>query len=347
MVGGYLMVRRAWWPHAFVACVPLLVFALCWFVVPVNVDSRFVMPAVAPALLAFAFLFRRGRDGWNRTIQVSLLLGLAWIIVGGNAEIPSRLPWFMDGWLALGGLVPRSQLLLFFALAALLAAAWRWRSRDSRRPAPLAACLVLIPATLLTVGANRWWPGPQSNYLSVTPPFIRSDLQLGWQWMGVNVSASTVAYTGNNLPYPLAGPRLTNRVVYVNIDGRPRWKFHDYDRAYRRGRFTPTPPLLATRSGELLPVPHDDRGDDALRPRYERMQGIRLAWIDNLQRLGVSCLFVSQLSAYEIDYVWHDESGFPIENTWADGDPRMFDLVYHNSQVRVYRVTDAVTRSGA
>jgi hypothetical protein len=52
----------------------------------------------------------------------------------------------------------------------------------------------------------------------------------------------------------------------------------------------------------------------------------------------VDYVFVSALSAYEIDYLWHDAAGFPIEETWARADPQQFRIVYENPQVRVYAV---------
>ena len=54
--------------------------------------------------------------------------------------------------------------------------------------------------------------------------------------------------------------------------------------------------------------------------------------------LGVGYLFVSALSAYEIDYVWHNGDGFPIEDDWARLDPDAFTVVYENPQVRIYAV---------
>ena len=73
-----------------------------------------------------------------------------------------------------------------------------------------------------------------------------------------------------------------------------------------------------------------------MRPRYERMQGDRNAWSRNLRVLGVDHLFISALSAYEIDNVWHNDYGFPIEDEWARADPQAFALVYENPQVRIY-----------
>jgi hypothetical protein len=84
--------------------------------------------------------------------------------------------------------------------------------------------------------------------------------------------------------------------------------------------------------------------DDAVRPRYERMHGDRDAWIFNLEQQRVQYLFVAMLSAYEIDYVWHNDRGFPIEDEWALAEPVRFHLVYTNAQVHIYAF-DATVRA--
>ncbi|HEV3214150.1 MAG TPA: hypothetical protein VGZ27_00420, partial [Vicinamibacterales bacterium] len=58
----------------------------------------------------------------------------------------------------------------------------------------------------------------------------------------------------------------------------------------------------------------------------------------NLKQLGVDHLFVSTLSADEVNYVWHNDRGFPIEDEWAKADPKAFHLVYENSDIRIYDV---------
>jgi hypothetical protein len=80
---------------------------------------------------------------------------------------------------------------------------------------------------------------------------------------------------------------------------------------------------------------------DAVRPRYERIHGNRDEWLFNLEALEVSVLFVAQLSAYEIGYVWHNERGFPIEDEWARSDPRRFQLIYENKQVHIYAINSS------
>ena len=69
------------------------------------------------------------------------------------------------------------------------------------------------------------------------------------------------------------------------------------------------------------------------------MQGFREAWLFNLQRLRVAHLFVAMLSAYEVNYVWHNAEGFPVEDAWAAADPRSFRVEYENQHVRIYAVS--------
>jgi hypothetical protein len=311
---------------------------LYWFGLPVNIDSRFLMPALGAALLPFAFVLGSSRT-WNAGVHAIYLLGMVWIIIGVHASIPAALPWFMADWLALNGLLQSRFVIAFAAVAIAMAAWWRLISPGRQWAVPLTAVLVAATALALTLGVDRWCLPSTCDYLDTTSPYIRSGLIDAWAWLTGNVKHSTIAYTGINLPYPLSGDQLTNRVIYANIDGHPRWRFHDYDRAYREGRFSPEPPLLATSSGELRPMPQrSGPRDDASRPRYGRMEGFRDGWIFNLRTLGVTHLFVSSLSAYEIDYVWHNEGGFPIEDDWAKADPRAFQLIYENPQVRIYAV---------
>jgi hypothetical protein len=346
VLGGIRLARRGWWPHAAIAAMPLVMAPFYWFGLPVNVDSRFLMPAIAPALVPFAFTFGTRRLA-NGALHVVYLLGMVWLVIGRQAVIPARVPWFMEGWLSLSGLVAPAYARWWAALALVMAAAMAAAVIAERRgwppprrwALPAATALVAVTTVTLAIGGEHWCIPSRCEYLAVTSPHIGMDLIYGWRWMADHVRGATVAYTGINLPYPLTGQQLTNRVVYVNIDGRPSWRFHDYDRAYRSGAFRPAPPRLARGSGELLPAPAPSRRhNQAARPRYERMEGIRDGWIENLRQLHVGFLFVAALSPYEIDNVWHNEEGFPIENTWAAADPRSFRLAYENPLVRIFAV---------
>ena len=334
------LLDRPWWPGGFLIAVPWLMAALFWWGLPVNTDPRFLMPAVAPALVPLAFVFGRGRRA-NAVLHGVLALAMLWILrgAGPSLPVPDDLPWFMDGMLQLRGLVAPRFIGLIGTLAVAMGAIW-WFLASRVRAAPLALALICAAtAGVLAVGADRWCQPDRCDYLDVSDTFIKPGLPRAWRWMDEHVSHATVAYTGINLPYPLAGSQLTNRVIYINIDGHPTWRLHDYDRAYRRGTFRPQPPVLAVSSGELEPVgPGVGPRNDAIRPRYERLEGLEDLWVHNLSTLRVGYLFVSVLSAYERDYQWRNAGGFPIEDDWARSDPRIFRLEYENDEVRVYSV---------
>jgi hypothetical protein len=337
VAGGLRAVARGWWPHGWLVAAPVAMTALFWVAVPVNVDGRFLMPAVALGLVPIAGLFGTSRS-WNAVLHGLCLAGLAWVFVGRAYDPAPDLPWFMGGWFELNGLISPNSLRLVAGLTALFGVLLLLLRR-SPWLVPVAALVVVSTGSVLAWTEDTACAPDRCDRLHVTDPFIRPGLIRTWTWMDANVHHATVAYTGVNLPYPLSGERLTNRVLYVNIDGHPDWRFHDYDRAYRSGRFEPVPPPLATSSGELVPLPaRTGPRDDAIRPRYERLEGIAALWVHNLQRLGVNYVFIARLSAYEIDYQAHGPDGFPIEDQWAQADPATFTMVHDDQDARVYAV---------
>jgi hypothetical protein len=339
-LGAWPLVKREHrWPGTYVLLVPLLMVPLYWFGIPDNLDPRFLLPAALVALVPMAFVFRTSRI-WNAAMHVSYAAGMVWLVAGADTRIPVRqLPWPMGDGIDLEALANRRYLVLFLIVAAAMIAAWTV-SKKTRFTVPVFAAVCLAAATVLAVGSVAWCGPSPCDFLQISPTYIRPPMLEGWDWVGRNTHAATFAYTGNNVPYPLAGAQLTNRVYYVNIDHHLTWKLHDYARAERRRRGTVTGlPALAISSDELRPAERRPDGRvDASRPRYERMEGYREAWLDNLKQLGVDHLFISTLSAYELDYVWHNERGFPIEDEWAKADPGAFHVVYENPEIRIYDV---------
>jgi hypothetical protein len=273
-------------------------------------------------------------------MHVLYAAGMAWLVAGANGRIPIRnLPWPLNNGIDLEALMDRGYLILFLFIATAIAAVWTI-SKKTRFAVPVLALVCAATATALTVGSETYCSSSPCDFLQISPTYIRPPMFDGWDWVERNTHGAIFAYTGNNLPYPLVGTRLTNRVHYVNIDRHLTWKLHDYARALRKRQSTATAlPALATSSGVLRPaLRRPDGRVDASRPRYERVEGYREAWIDNLKQLGVDHLFISTLTADERDYVWHNEQGFPIEDEWAKADPKAFSLVHENPEVRIYDV---------
>jgi len=328
-----LAAGRRWWPGVYVAAVPLVMVSLFWFGIPDNGDSRFLLPAVAVATVPLTFCFGTNRR-WNACVHAAFLIGAVWILVGAARQISMSLPWFMGDWLALDGLVSPAALPLFAGGVVTAAVICVLARRSPRTRAPLIA-VCCAGCAAVTVGAHGAYTRDRSSLLALSPTYIRPGMIEGWDWVQHHVEHATIANTGNNLPYPLFGERLFNQVSYINIDRHGEWRLHDYARVRGRAGATTSWPL-AQPSGQLRPLGDPRLASGASRPRYERWEGNAGAWIRNLRAAKVTHLFVSVLSAYEIDYVWHNADGFPIEDEWARTDPRDFTLVFENGQVRVY-----------
>jgi hypothetical protein len=329
--------RRRWWPSAYVAAVPFAIVGLVWFGVPDNADSRFLLPSVALAMVPVTFPFGQDRRV-NSALHIVYLAGAVWILVGAPRSLPMTLPWFMGDWLSLEGLVSRPSLAIFGAGMAVTACLAYAVSPRPDWTIPLTAAGFGAACLVLAIGARRAYAWDGSSLLALSPTYIRAGMTAGWEWTQRNLAHATIANSGDNLPYPLFGHDLTNRVRYVNIDRHTDWRFHDYARA-RKGGAADAPGRLAKASGQLMPLPPGLPVGDASRPRYERWEGVREAWLHNLQAGGVTHVFLSVLSAYEIDYVWHNAGGFPIEDDWAAADSRTFTLVFANDQVRIYALS--------
>jgi len=328
------------WPHVFLLVAPMVMAFLNWFAVPDNLDCRFLLPVTMLAWLPVVFAFGRTRI-WNGVVHVVLIAGLLWIAVGWHGELPVEpLPWPIGNWLTFGGFVGAPYVLIFLGLAAATIVLVRWTGVGARHFLTVLTALTIAAGASLALTSRRWCPPDGCDFLELSPTYIHTPTLLAWAWVRDHVSNATIAYAGNNLPYPLTGERLTNRVRYVNIDYHQNWRFHDYDRFHRRTRATaPADSLLAVSSGMLKPLPDPPQWhSDAVRPRYERMQGDRAVWINNLKTAGVRYLFVSALSVYERDFMWHTADGFPIEDEWARTSANAFRVVYENSDVRIFEV---------
>jgi hypothetical protein len=326
---------RQWWPAGFVFGLTALMLALGWVGVPDNADSRFLLPVVVVAMSVFALPFTT-HPAWNRIVAAVYLAGLTFVLVGAKGTLQfSRAPWFMDEWFTWQGVI-RPAYIAYFALLALAAAAIaRLLARTEWRIAALTTCAVL-GAVVLADGAERWCPS-RCDFVAVAPTHIRIGETFGWWWLEAHVSGANVAYTGDNLPYGLAGHHLQNTVYYVNIDRHADWRFDHYARAFER-RGAAADVRLASASNVLDPLGPDGGRLDAPRPRFERMAGDREAWIRNLAKLHITYLCVFALNPYEIKYVWHNDGGFPIEDEWAQADTGAFQLLFENRSARIYAV---------
>jgi hypothetical protein len=135
-----------------------------------------------------------------------------------------------------------------------------------------------------------------------------------WNALAAQPGNFTVADSGNNLPYPLYGPRLEQRVRYPNVNAHPEFLFHNYAQEFPGHQWN-TPE----------PAPY-------------RMMAEPDLWWGNLQKEKVDYLMVTRLSEAELINIEHDRGGWPTERSWADHYSELFELVYADDFARVYRV---------
>jgi len=152
----------------------------------------------------------------------------------------------------------------------------------------------------------------QERYGRRIPPYTvgDDDLAAAWAWFRANVAYNHVAYTGNNLAFPLAGQHFANRVVYVNVAGAPADRLHDFG-----------PP-----------------GDGTAEPAPYRRGANAEAWLANLRATDTQVLFVAALDPIVRRTIAADADGFPVERAWADARPEVFRLRFASGAARVYAV---------
>src|SRR5207237_4731668 len=188
----------------FLLLAPLVMIPLYWFAIPDNVDSRFMLPIALVALLPLAFVFRRSR-AWTLSMHAALCAGLLWIVVGRRAELPVPLPYFMGGWLSLQGIISRTFLLPFVALAlpagAVAFVMAERRAGEYARAWALLAVIAAAASAAATIGSAAWCSAGPCALLTISPTFIRATTLDAWQWTAAHIHNATIAYTGNNVPY--------------------------------------------------------------------------------------------------------------------------------------------------
>jgi hypothetical protein len=298
-LGAWCLAKnRQWLRLAVTLAMPVALIGVFWYGIPFNnsLSARYMFPAVALALLLVPSALQLG--GVTRTLlRIALVGGVVWLAVFST-----------------DALVSQSYLHYYAAIAVVTALGW---ALLRGRPALQLGLLGAIVAATFGYSVSRC-STDGCEWLNLSQ-FTRPTMFDGWTWVDQHATNSTIAYTGNNIPYRLLGPTFDRRVYYVNIDRHFEWLYHNYDRAERRqDNFKPP---------------------DVPNPPYPRLRGFRDAWVANLKRAGVDYLFISRLAPLLMDDNWHNDEGFPVEEDWAKADPKMFSLVYANPEVKIYAVT--------
>jgi len=128
----------------------------------------------------------------------------------------------------------------------------------------------------------------------------QKDIGLAYIWLNENTgSGKRIAYTGRSEVYPLFGTKLKNRVFYISTNAKPPMPHYYSDGLYRKEK------------------------------NFE-------AWRENLRREKIDYLFA--LLPFEANNESADKKDFPIEDQWALAHPELFEPVFKNSLVHIYKV---------
>jgi hypothetical protein len=298
----------------YAALLPLLMDRLIWHVFPYQ-ESRFwlVLAPVAGAVMVAGL----GRPGLIYAALAAAYAGLFLV----KDRLPVAEVW---NWLEIGAPVAVIVAMIATYVARTLLAAKGARTIEVARlkiaPKGARTITILLMMVLglgliaIVVIGSRGWEERRAEAL------MKWELGPVWMKAPSPKGGATVAYTGANLPYPLAGPRLANRVIYVS----PAGIVNDSDFPHLAGRGAP--PAFMTPEPELNRLIH--------RPT---------AWAEALVHEQADYLVVMRVGGAELLNVAHDLAGWPLEDVWARSCPGLFVPVHEDRYARVYQIDRART----
>ena len=304
-------------PAIYTAVLPLLMLFIYWFVIPYNREWRFTFAIFALLSLYFAFAME-GENILSKILRSLFPLVLIFMLTFNTflirtAELAGSALFARSAQPVLMGMRFPLWIALFVALFFLCGIISSVFKNIRTKATGLFVAVSFISFILLLFSLIYWYPQYKYEYYTGFP------IGKAWDVFHENVAPPvTVAYTGTDLSFGLFGRGLKNRVVYVNVDSHADWKFHDYVKHLKD-------------SGHYA-VPDTDRIN------FHRINADYKAWLRNLRRADADYLFVTVLHQTDRLHIPHDASGFPVERTWAEKHPEIFQKVYENSTTAIYRI---------
>lgn len=290
---------RAWTRAACCLYFPLAVVVLVLATVPFYTEPRYMFPTFYALWLsvanALAQLIRLRRQG------LSALLPAVCLLLVCVAVLPFVVHF-------------ASSPVFWVVLVALGVAAWSLTPQLRRRYGKLALAGVGGMCALLALLGPTWYPSYRAQRTE-----LRADRYTtfypkhGWAWVGIDeLSAEqplTVAYAGTPMIFPLFGPRLRNRVVYVPVSAEDKPQPVDFS-----DKPADLPPYLWAHQG--VAVARRQVVDDAF-------------WLEGLREREVDLLY---LAADPF------RGGIEAELGMIARNPQRFELLHAEGDTHVYRV---------
>jgi len=253
-----------------------------WYLGPVGFMSGLFLLAVVVRIVS---LFRRSVGG--RMLDVSELLFYS------CAATACVVFWYV---------LPFQQPRFAFGLMVLGVVGAAGAVRIHRRAGPFLLTFVVVfcwPSVrgdLQAMFTSVSWSAPDPRSWTFSSPRWQF-LGPAWDWIDRGLHDVTIAYVGNNVPYFLCGRRLENRVLYVPARRPAQGRFDEY---------------AASPAVARLGAPNTSE------PAVDRYVMDGNIWLENLRRLGVDYVLVSQMFPGLLLNLRHDSRGFPIEEQWLE-----------------------------
>ncbi|MDD5465377.1 MAG: hypothetical protein PHP73_03435 [Candidatus Omnitrophica bacterium] len=140
------------------------------------------------------------------------------------------------------------------------------------------------------------------------------DAAQAWNWLNDNTTGNNIAYIGRPVGFPLYGTNFKNNVYYVSINKVEPAMLHYFpDSKYIWG-------YNGNKVFRNFESPENYRGN----ADYN-------VWLANLKNKRIDFLFVYSELIKKTD-------DFPIEDKWAIAHPEIFNPVFKNSTIRIYKL---------
>lgn len=163
--------------------------------------------------------------------------------------------------------------------------------------------------TYLNINYNKY---EFRRYLSESP-FPKEEAET-WFWLNNNTHALRIAYVGRPDVLPLYGTHFKNDIIYISVNNVHPVKLHYFPNA----RYVWTNDFITLHKS--LENPNNYRGN----ANYS-------IWLKNLKSENIDYLLLYSLHQVR-------STVFPIEDAWSKAHPEVFNLVFDNKKVHIYKI---------
>ncbi|OGX15635.1 MAG: hypothetical protein A2166_02575 [Omnitrophica WOR_2 bacterium RBG_13_41_10] len=140
------------------------------------------------------------------------------------------------------------------------------------------------------------------------------DAAKAWHWLNQNTKGNNIAYAGRPAVFPLYGTDFKNNAYYVSVNKIEPAKIHYY----------PNSKYVWGYDGESVHRAFAEDVNYRGRPDY-------FIWLSNLLKRNTGYLFIYSL--HQIKTIQ-----FPVEDQWGNAHPEVFDLVFKNDTIHIYKI---------